>query len=145
MNNKIIEFPAQEAGAKQTIASEAELAKAVGNESVSTYGYQGKEKDNDKIIPFPGKKRPQISYIETCAGIGATSLALKEVGEQLDVVIADGVVGNGRSDEVAWDYLGALVDELVEGVLAVGACLAPDNRAGLVVNGVAVSVNGLAV
>lgn len=85
MNNKIIEFPAQEAGANQTIASEVELAKAVGNESVSTYSYQGKEKDNDKIIPFPGKKRPQISYIETCAGIGATSLALKEVGEQLGI------------------------------------------------------------
>ena len=44
---KIIKFPAQEAGANQTIASEVELAKAVGNESVSTYSYQGKEKDND--------------------------------------------------------------------------------------------------
>ena len=54
---KIIKFPAQEAGANQTIASEVELAKAVGNESVSTYSYQGKEKDNDKIIPFPGKKK----------------------------------------------------------------------------------------
>ena len=82
---KIIKFPAQEAGANQTIASEVELAKAVGNESVSTYGYQGKEKDNDKIIPFPGKKRPQFTYIETCAGLGATSLALKEVGEKLGI------------------------------------------------------------
>lgn len=85
MNNKIIKFPAQEAEANQTIASEVELAKAVGNESVSTYGYQGKEKDNDKIIPFPGKKRPQFTYIETCAGLGATSLALKEVGEKLGI------------------------------------------------------------
>lgn len=82
---KIIKFPAQEAEANQTIASEVELAKAVGNESVSTYGYQGKEKDNDKIIPFPGKKRPQFTYIETCAGLGATSLALKEVGEKLGI------------------------------------------------------------
>lgn len=83
MNNKIIEFPAKEAGANKTIASEVELAQAVGNENISTYSYQGVEKDNDKIIPFPGKKRPQFTYIETCAGLGATSLALKEVGEKL--------------------------------------------------------------
>ena len=84
MNNKIIEFPVKEAGANKT-ASEVELAQAVGNENVSTYGYKGVEKDNDKIIPFPGKKRPQITYIETCAGLGATSLALKEVGEKLGI------------------------------------------------------------
>lgn len=83
MNNKIIEFPAKEAGANKTIASEVELAQAVGNENISTYSYQGVEKDNDKIIPFSGKKRPQFTYIETCAGLGATSLALKEVGEKL--------------------------------------------------------------
>ena len=69
----------------------------------------------------------------------------KEVGEELLVVIANRVVAVGRSDEVARNHLGALVDELVEGVLAVGACLTPDDRAGLVVNGVAVPVNGLAV
>lgn len=85
MNNKIIEFPAKEAGVNKTIASEVELAQAVGNENVSTYGYQGVEKGNDKIIPFPGKKRPQFTYIETCAGLGATSLALKEVGEKLGI------------------------------------------------------------
>ena len=82
---KIIKFPAQEAGANQTIASEVELAQAVGNENISTYSYQGVEKYNDKIIPFPGKKRPQFTYIETCAGLGATSLALKEVGEKLGI------------------------------------------------------------
>lgn len=85
MNNKIIEFPAKEAGVNKTIASEVELAQAVGNENVSTYGYHGVEKGNDKIIPFPGKKRPKVSYIETCAGLGATSLALKEVGEKLGI------------------------------------------------------------
>lgn len=80
----IIEFPAKEAGANKT-ASEVELAQAVGNENVSTYGYQGVEKGNAKIIPFPGKKRPKVTYIETCAGLGATSLALKEVGEKLGI------------------------------------------------------------
>lgn len=80
----IIEFPAKEAGANKT-ASEVELAQAVGNENVSTYGYHGVEKGNDKIIPFPGKKRPKVTYIETCAGLGATSLALKEVGEKLGI------------------------------------------------------------
>lgn len=81
----IIEFPAKEAGVNKTIASEVELAQVVGNENVSTYSYQGVEKDNAKIIPFPGKKRPKVTYIETCAGLGATSLALKEVGEKLGI------------------------------------------------------------
>ena len=79
----IIEFPAKEAGANKTAS--VEIAQAVGNENVSTYGYHGVEKGNDKIIQFPGKKRPQITYIETCAGLGATSLALKEVGEKLGI------------------------------------------------------------
>lgn len=82
--NKIIQFPAKEAGADKVITNEVELAKAAGNEAISTYGYQGKEADNEKIIPFPGK-RPQIRYIETCAGIGATGLALEEVGEKLGI------------------------------------------------------------
>ena len=36
-----------------------------------------------------------------------------------------------EADEVGRDELGALVDELVEGVLAVGARLAPEDLAGL--------------
>lgn len=38
---------------------------------------------------------------------------------------ADGVVAFGGRDEIARDDSRALVDELVEGVLAVGARLAP--------------------
>lgn len=95
---KIIEFPAKEAGANQTIANEVELAKAACNEAISTYGYQGKEADNEKIIPFPGK-RPQIRYIETCAGIGATGLALEEVGEKLGIDFT--CVAYSEIDEVA--------------------------------------------
>ena len=50
------------------------------------------------------------------------------------------------ADEVAGDDLGALVDELVEGVLAVRAGLAPDDRAGLVIGDLlAVAIHGLAV
>lgn len=94
----IIEFPAKEAGANKK-AGEVELAQAVGNENVSTYGYHGVEKGNDKIIPFPGKKRPQFTYIETCAGLGATSLALKEVGEQLGIGFL--CVGYSEIDRVA--------------------------------------------
>ena len=44
------------------------------------------------------------------------------------------VVGLGRSNEVAGHEAGSLVDELVEGVLPVGAGLAPDNRPGGVVD-----------
>ena len=69
----------------------------------------------------------------------------KEVAEQLLVVVADLVVAVCRGDEVARNHLGALVDELVEGVLAVGTRFAPEDRTRLVVHALAVTVNGLAV
>ena len=50
------------------------------------------------------------------------------------LVVAQRVLALGGGQEVAGDQLGALVDQLVEGVLAVGAGLAPDDRAGLVVD-----------
>src|SRR5262249_59778318 len=49
------------------------------------------------------------------------------------------------SNEVAWDKLRALVDELIEGVLPVGAWLTPDDGAGRDVYHFAVTVNVLAV
>ena len=67
------------------------------------------------------------------------------VGQQLGMVIADGVVADGRGQEIARDQLGALVHQLVEGVLAVGARLTPDDGAGLVVDLVAVAIHVLAV
>ena len=69
----------------------------------------------------------------------------KEVGEQLLVVIANRVVAVCRGDEVARNHLGALVDQLVEGVLAVGTRFAPEDRTRLVVHALAVAVNSLAV
>jgi hypothetical protein len=51
------------------------------------------------------------------------------------VMVADLVVAVGRGDEVARNHLGALVDQLVEGVLAVRARFTPEDRAGLVVLG----------
>ena len=53
--------------------------------------------------------------------------------------------GVGHRNEVRGDELGALVDELVEGVLAVGARLAPEDLSGLVGDGAAVAAHGLAV
>ena len=59
----------------------------------------------------------------------------KEVAEQLLVVVAHLVVAVCRSDEVARNHLGTLVDQLVEGVLAVRTRFAPEDRARLVVLG----------
>lgn len=55
----------------------------------------------------------------------------EEVRQQNGVVFAaaDRVLRLGGCDEVAGDEAGALVDELVEGMLAVGPRFAPDNRA----------------
>ena len=47
------------------------------------------------------------------------------------MVIADRVLALGRGQEIAGNQLGPLMDELVEGMLAVGARLSPDDGAGL--------------
>ncbi len=50
-------------------------------------------------------------------------LSLRQVvGQQNGVVLPDGMVGGSGGNEVAWHNLLALVNELIEGVLAVGAC-----------------------
>ena len=69
----------------------------------------------------------------------------KEVGKQLLVMVTDLVEAVGRGDEVARNHLGALVDQLVEGVLAVRARFAPEDRTRLVVHALGIAVNGLAV
>ena len=55
----------------------------------------------------------------------------EDVGHQDVVVPAERVERLAEADEVAGDEPRALVDELVEGVLAVGAGLAPVDGAGL--------------
>ncbi len=57
----------------------------------------------------------------------------EEVGHQEIVVGSDRVQGLAESDEVAGNQFGTLVNELVEGVLAVGTRLSPDNGSGLIV------------
>ena len=58
----------------------------------------------------------------------------QEVRQEDRVMLAERVVRLDRRDKVAGDKFGSLVDELIERVLAVGARLAPDDRAGLVVD-----------
>ena len=69
----------------------------------------------------------------------------KDIGHQQVVVAAQRVKRPVEADEVARDQLGALVNQLVERVLAVGARLAPVNRAGLVVYRLAGQRDPLAV
>ncbi len=61
------------------------------------------------------------------------------------MVITYWVVADSRGQEIAGNKLGALVDELVKGVLPVGARLTPDHRPGLVGDGVPVPVHIFAV
>ena len=58
----------------------------------------------------------------------------EDVGQQDVVVPAERIERLAEGDEVAGDQPGALMDQLVERVLAVGARLAPVDRAGLVVD-----------
>src|SRR5690606_39318984 len=69
----------------------------------------------------------------------------KEVGKQFDVMITDRVMAYDRRNEIARNQFGALMQELIKGMLTVGARLAPDNRTGLIGNRVAGTIDGFAV
>ncbi len=58
----------------------------------------------------------------------------KDVGQQHVVVASEGIEGFVEPDEVTRNEPGALVNQLVERVLAVGAGLAPVDGAGVVVD-----------
>ncbi len=80
---KIIDFKAKNIELNEG-NNEVELAKTAGCKGL-VISEKIKEEptiESGKVIPFP---RPKVPYIETCAGIGATSLALKEVGEKLGI------------------------------------------------------------
>src|SRR5262245_10144081 len=69
----------------------------------------------------------------------------EEVGEQDGVMMPDRVVRFYGSNEVAWNQLRALMDELIEGVLPVGAWFTPDDGAGRYVYRLTVTVDVLTV
>ena len=61
-------------------------------------------------------------------------------------VVIDRVVGLGGEDEISWDEFGALVQQLVEGVLRVGGWLAEEDGArGVFYEGVSGARDGFAV
>ncbi|MNI70607.1 hypothetical protein D3C73_1264290 [compost metagenome] len=67
------------------------------------------------------------------------------VGVQPLVVVGHWVEADDRHDEVGRDQLGALVQQLVVGVLTVAADAAPDYRPGVCGHGLAVLAHALAV
>ena len=69
----------------------------------------------------------------------------EDVRHQQVVVVAERIERVHEADEVAGDQARPLVDQLVEGVLAVGPRLAPVDRAGVVVDPGAVEGDVLAV
>ncbi len=60
-------------------------------------------------------------------------------------MVAGVVQRPGKPDEIRRDEPGALVDQLVKGVLAVGARFAPDDRPGLVAHPAPAAVDAFAV
>ena len=80
------------------------------------------------------------SLLRPCAVSSATTSAFgfaqhqrfrlrQHVGDQLFVMRRHVLMRIGGDQEIGGDHRRALVDQLVEGVLAVGARLAPDHRA----------------
>jgi hypothetical protein len=76
----------------------------------------------------------------------AQRLGLREqIGHQQIVLLDKRAQRLAEADHVAGNKLRALVEQLIERVLAVGARLAPDDRAGLVVHDMPVEIDVLAV
>src|SRR5216683_7902789 len=69
----------------------------------------------------------------------------EEVGEQDRMMMPNRVVSFYGGNEVARNEFGALVDELIEGVLSVSARFTPDDGAGRDVYWLAITVDVLAV
>ena len=111
----------------------------------------------DVVGRFPGKTRAEtiasgVPSARTSFGRLAERQCRRlgeEVGQEQPVyvvVAVDQRVGRvGHRDEVGRDHPGALVDQLVEGVLAVGARLAPEHLAGVGGDRRAVVADALAV
>src|SRR5690606_11428670 len=60
-------------------------------------------------------------------------------------MIGNWVVTDRRRQKVAGNQLGALVNQLVKCMLSVGARLTPDNRTGLIHDGMAIAVHRFSV
>ena len=86
-----------------------------------------------------------VSGLAECQSLGLSEVVAQEQLVHVLVAILGRVRGVDERDEVGRDELGALVDQLVEGVLAVGAGLAPEDLAGLGGNGGAIPTHRLAV
>jgi hypothetical protein len=90
----------------------------------------------------PGRRAFGLDFLRRFAKGQRLRLG-KNVGQQDVVVPAERVQRLGKRDEVAGDELGPLMDQLVEGMLAIGARLPPVDRPGLVATSVPSSVTCL--
>ena len=81
----------------------------------------------------PSRRRARRAPRSAVLPVISASVCAKKFASRIWWCVADRVVRLDRRDEVARDEPRALVDQLVERVLAVGAGLAPDHRAGRVV------------
>lgn len=94
--------------------------------------------------PLPLQLRPRLLRRLPCH----QRLGLCQKIRQQDLVVqtpCDGIVRFGRRKEVGWYQPGALMDQLVEGVLAVGAGFTPDDGAGAVIDFLSGAGNVLSV
>ena len=69
----------------------------------------------------------------------------KQIRHQQIMMVPYGVQGLAEAYEVTWDKAGALMDELIEGVLAIGARFSPVDGPGFVVDSRAIQRHMLAV
>ena len=69
----------------------------------------------------------------------------EKIGHELGVVVAQRVLRFTEADEVARDEFGSLMDELIEGMLAIGADLTPEHRACMKVDVLAIAIDKLTI
>ena len=128
-------------------ALEHDLVLEVSEQSAEGFGIQGVADDNaggasaceclvGVLIVFAAGKGHDLGH-DVCAQLFLAGAALDvDIHADLAVFVAD---------ELHRDDVCALVQKLIEGVLAVGAGLTEDDGAGHVVDGLAETVDGFAV
>src|SRR5690349_14618920 len=61
------------------------------------------------------------------------------------MVIRQRIVADGRRNEIAWDDLRALMDQLIKSMLPIRSRLSPDHRAGGIRNRLVVAIHILSI
>ncbi len=128
-----VDVPDDALGEDAVLVERDELAERFRREPLGEDGVRRAVALEDPVRHEPIRRALGLDFLGRLAEGQRLGLG-EDVRQQHVVVPAERVERLDKGDEVTGDEPGALMDQLVEGVLAVGARLAPVDGAGLVVD-----------